>query len=112
MQYKKWQHPIRYSGVSKITFKRLIHYILLIIICFIPIHLLSKNIYIDFKYLIDNFAILSIIFFYILLMFCWWLEFKVIWSKVFFIYSLHDNEVPPITAAIVLEICYKSLVLF
>ena len=110
MQYKKWQHPIRYSGVSKITFKRLIHYIVLITICFIPIHLLSKNINIDFKFIIDH-IVIAIFSFFVIFIALEWLEFKLIWSRIALIYSIHEREIPPLTAAILLEIFYKILVI-
>ena len=111
MQYNKWKHPIRYSGVSKITIKRLIHYMVLIAICFVPIHFLAKNIHIDFQFLLDHIAIAGVLFFSTFIAFEW-LEFKLIWSKIVVIYSIHDREIPPLTAAILLEIFYRIFLMF
>jgi len=111
MQYNKWSHPIRYSQVNKTTFKRLVHYVFLIVICFIPIHFLSKNINIDFQFIIDH-IVIAIFSFFITFIALEWLEFKLIWSRIALIYSIHEREVPPLTVAVLLEIFYKIFLLF
>jgi len=102
--------PLRYSELSLITFKRLVHYIVLIIVFFIPLHLLVKDIDINLQFIIDHVVIVGIVFFMVLILFLL-LEFKLIWSKITFFYPIHEREIPPLTAAILLEIFYNILVM-
>ena len=103
---QNFKYPIRYSLVSKSTLKRLIIYMLIILISSCISCLLSSIVLFD-KELIKANIIVFFLSGTVLFIFGWWIEFKYIWSKIRIVYPIHEQEAPPIIIGLILGIMYN-----